>query len=198
MHYFNNCSNGLIVTSNGLKHLKHNAVSTGVKIDRGVYLSRINQMPDSQDSRVWSIPVGVVRQVHTVPCKLMPNGGNATSVQKCRHYPSRVVRIAVKSNYELIILCHEFCTGRGNTCAHDCATPISDSLVFSPQGWKREPRRSIDRLTKKRRRFLLFRCSSFHFPSRKDSWRLVSGAKVACSCWQKTRNSTSKSGEKIS
>lgn len=118
MHYFNNCSNGLIVTSNGLKHLKHNAVSTGVKIDRGVYLSRINQMPDSQDSRVWSIPVGVVRQVHTVPCKLMPNGGNATSVQKCRHYPSRVVRIAVKSNYELIILCHEFCTGeREYVCA---------------------------------------------------------------------------------
>lgn len=153
-------------------------------------------MPDSQDSRVWSIPVGVVRQVHTVPCKLMPNGGNATSVQKCRHYPSRVVRIAVKSNYELIILCHEFCTGeREYVCAR---LRYADSLVFSPQGGKREPRRSIDRLTKKRRRFLLFRCSSFHFPSRKDSWRLVSGAKVACSCWQKTRNSTSKSGEKIS
>lgn len=129
-----------------------NNSSTGVKIDRGAYLSRINQMPDSQDSLEASVVFQLeLRQVH-VPCKLMPNGGNAMSVQKCRHYPSKVVRIAMKSNYKLIILCHEFCReGRG-------AAPIVILWLFSRR--KREPRKSIDvweKLGKKRRRFCFFR-----------------------------------------
>lgn len=145
---FGNYSNGLIVTPGQ----PLNNSSTGVKIDRGAYLSRINQMPDSQDSPRASVVFQLeLRQVH-VPCKLMPNGGSAMSVQKCRHYPSRVVRIAVKSNYKLIILCHGFCTREG--CAR-----LRQSLIlwlFSRRKGDRENRSMFDKKPEKRRRLCFF------------------------------------------
>lgn len=172
-----------------------NNSSTGVKIDRGAYLSRINQMPDSQDSLEASVVFQLeLRQVH-VPCKLMPNGGNAMSVQKCRHYPSKVVRIAMKSNYKLIILCHEFCRGGRGAARQSWFSGSSQGVKGN-----RENRSMFEKNSEKKGDASASSVSLFffHFPSRKDSWRLVSSTKVACSCWQKTRNSTSKSGEKIS